>query len=151
VEQILVITGAGHEQIEELVGLSAQTVHNPAYAQGEMLSSIQAGLQAIAGQSDAAMIALGDQPQIQAGTIRGLLEAYRQDEASIIVPSHENHRGHPWMVGAEHWEEIIKMRPPETMRDFFRSHSAEIRYIEVGNASVLADLDTPEDYLKYHS
>src|SRR5512144_1165841 len=46
-EEILVVTGAGREQIESSIGASAQTVFNPDFANGEMLSSIQAGLRAM--------------------------------------------------------------------------------------------------------
>lgn len=151
-EDILVVTGAGHAEIEALVGASAQTVFNPLHEQGEMLSSIQTGLASLAarqGKTEAALIALGDQPQMEARTVLDILEAYRQAQAALIVPSHENRRGHPWLVAAAHWEEIAAFRAPASMRDFFHSHSPDIHYIQAANASVLADLDTPEDYRKY--
>jgi CTP:molybdopterin cytidylyltransferase MocA len=33
-------------------------------------------------------------------------------------------------------------------RDFLNEHKAEIHYVSVGDPGILADLDTPEDYLK---
>ena len=34
------------------------------------------------------------------------------------------------------------------MRDFIRINEHEIRYVVVDTATILADLDTPEDYAK---
>lgn len=149
VADVLVVTGAARRQVEDLVGRSAQTVFNPEYAQGEMLSSIQSGLAEKARESSAALIGLGDQPQVQVQTIQRLRQAYKETAATLIVPSHQNHRGHPWLVGQQHWEEILAMRSPQTMRDFFKLHSRQIRYVDIDNPSILADLDTPDDYLKY--
>lgn len=150
IEDILVVTGAGAEQVEDLVAGSAQTVYNPEYIEGEMLSSIQAGLSARQGRAEAALIALGDQPQVKLETIQRILEAYHTSGAGIIMPSFENRRGHPWLVGARYWEEIRALRAPSSMRDFFRVHGDEIRYAAAPDASVLADLDTPEDYSAWH-
>ncbi|MGE5251236.1 MAG: nucleotidyltransferase family protein [Bacteroidota bacterium] len=148
VDRIVVVTGADREQVETLVQPPAQAVFNPAFAGGEMLSSIQTGLEAIKPQAGAALIGLGDQPQVQLSTIQSLLHAYADSNAHLIVPSYRNHRGHPWLVAQTRWAEIASLRWPQTMRDFFRSHAGEIRYVEVDNSSVLADLDTPEDYRK---
>jgi molybdenum cofactor cytidylyltransferase len=49
-------------------------------------------------------------------------------------------------VGKAYWAEILAMNATLTMRDFFRLHEREIRYIVVDSPSVLADLDTPQDY-----
>jgi molybdenum cofactor cytidylyltransferase len=148
-EDILVITGAQHEAVERLVGSLAQAVYNPDFAAGEMLSSIQGGLAARMNSSDAAIIALGDQPQVQAETIERILQAADEGASGLVVPSHDNHRGHPWFVRRDYWEEIIGMRAPASMRDFFQLHQAEIKYVPIDNPSILADIDTPEDYLKY--
>jgi len=148
VDETLVVTGAMHEQVEALIGRSVQTVFNPAYAEGEMLSSIQAGLAEKQREARAVLICLGDQPQVQARTVQRILQTYKRTGASIIVPSYEKRRGHPWLVGREHWDEILRMREPETMRDFLNKHTSGIRYMEVDTPSVLADLDTPDDYLK---
>ena len=57
-------------------------------------------------------------------------------------------RGHPWLVASPLWEEILAMRAPESPRDFLNRHAAEIEYVNLNDPSILADLDTPDDYLK---
>jgi len=149
IEDIMVITGAGHERLEAVIEGSARTIFNPDFAAGEMLSSIQTGLQAMDPRIEAALIALGDQPQVRPATIQKLVDARLETHCDLSVPSYELRRGHPWLVGRRHWEEILSMRPGETMRDFFRTHAREIHYVQAEDASVLADLDTPEDYHRY--
>lgn len=47
------------------------------------------------------------------------------------------------------WDEILLMREPDTMRNFLNKHISEIQYVESGTPTILQDVDTPEDYLKY--
>jgi molybdenum cofactor cytidylyltransferase len=144
VEDILVVTGAFREEIEALADGRARTVHNPDFASGEMLSSIQVGLGNLS--AEAALVALGDQPQVQEVSVRLILEAYGDTRASLIVPSYQMRRGHPWLISQLHWAEIQAMGPPETMRDFLNQRADEIHYVSVDTPSILQDLDTPQDY-----
>jgi CTP:molybdopterin cytidylyltransferase MocA len=57
-------------------------------------------------------------------------------------------RGHPWLVARPLWEEILAMSPTESPREFLNRHAGEIEYVNVDNPSILADLDTLDDYLK---
>ncbi|MBI3739422.1 MAG: nucleotidyltransferase family protein [Chloroflexi bacterium] len=148
VNDILVITGAARKQVEALIGKSVQTVFNEKYEAGEMLSSVQAGLRAKKHEARAALICLGDQPQVQKRTVQRILQEYRETGAPIIVPSYQMRRGHPWLVARELWNEILKMRAPESPREFLKRHTKDIHYVNIDSPSVLADLDTPEDYLK---
>ncbi len=148
VDEIVVVTGGAREQVEAIVGESAQVVFNPEYANSEMLSSIQCGLGAIKPKARAALICLGDQPQIQVRSVQVILQEYESTGASLIVPSYQMRRGHPWLVSAELWKEILEMHSPESTRDFLNRHALEIKYINVDTPSILADLDTPDEYLK---
>jgi molybdenum cofactor cytidylyltransferase len=148
IKDILVITGGAHNQVDALIGPTVQTVFNENYARGEMLSSIQTGLRFKLREAQAALIGLGDQPQVQARTIQHILQEYKQTNASLIVPSYKMRRGHPWLVARELWEEILKMRPPESAREFLNRHGKDIHYVQLDTPTVLQDLDTPEDYLK---
>jgi len=66
------------------------------------------------------------------------------------VPSFQMRRGHPWLVARPLWPEILALKPPESTRDFLAGHAHEIHYVNVDTPSILADLDTPEDYEKSH-
>lgn len=148
IEDILVVTGGAREEVEALVGNSARTVFNPDFAEGEMLSSVQAGLAGLQPETEAVLIGLGDQPQVQERSVRLVVEEHTKSGAALIVPSFQMRRGHPWLVARPHWNEILRMGPPETPRDFLNRHASEIRYVEIIDPGILKDLDTPEDYLK---
>ncbi|MCA2001389.1 MAG: nucleotidyltransferase family protein [Chloroflexi bacterium] len=117
--------------------------------EGEMLESVQIGLQAQKPSAEAALICLGDQPQIRESDIRRVCEGFRQSQARLVVPSYQMRRGHPWLIARELWGEILNLRAPQSMRDFLNAHPGEIFYVECDSPSTLQDLDTPEDYLKY--
>lgn len=144
VDDIIVVTNSTvAETISNLK--SPITLNNS----GEMLSSIQTGLQAQKPSAEAALICLGDQPQVQERCVRSVCETFKSSGANLVVPSYQMRRGHPWLVARPLWDEILHMREPETMRDFLNAHHADIHYIEMDTPSILQDLDTPEDYRKY--
>jgi molybdenum cofactor cytidylyltransferase len=147
VNDLIVVTGGAREQVESVISpYPVRKIYNKDHAAGEMLSSIQCALRAMQDDSKATLIGLGDQPQVQERSVRLICEEYRDNPAPLIVPSFQMRRGHPWLVARPRWSEILSLRPPESPRDFLNRHVDEIRYVSVDTPSILADLDTPEDY-----
>lgn len=156
VEDILVVTGAGDETLNKIVlenksHYRVRSVFNENYLNGEMLSSIQCGLGELLQNKlpDAVMIGLGDQPQVEAGSVRKVMEAFIKTQSPIVVPSYQMRRGHPWLVAQAVWQELLELSPQQSPRDFLNAHSAharDIHYVNLDTPSILADLDTPEDY-----
>ena len=147
VEDLIVVTGGAREQVERVISpYPVRKVYNNHHVAGEMLSSIQCALSVMRDDSEATLIGLGDQPQIQESSVRLICEEYRDNLSPLIVPSFQMRRGHPWLVARPLWNEILALRPPESTRDLLNRHANEIRYVSVDTPSVLADLDTPEDY-----
>jgi len=152
IEDLIVVTGGAREQVENVINpYPVRKVYNKDHAAGEMLSSIQWGLRMMRDDSEATLIGLGDQPQIQEGSVRLICESYKDNPSSLIVPSFQMRRGHPWLVTRHLWSEILVLRPPESPRDFLNRHTNEIHYVSVDTPSILADLDTPEDYQRSRS
>lgn len=148
---ILVVTGGARQQVESLIGKTVQTIFNDSYDTGEMLSSIQVGLSAKMREASAALICLGDQPQVNERTVRSICDAFLKNKSAIVVPSYEMQRGHPWLVARPLWEDLLEMKAPRTPRDFLKKYARKIHYVNVDTHSILEDLDTPEDYLKHKS
>ncbi len=147
IKDILVVTGGARQQIEVLIGKTVQTVFNEDYKNGEMLSSIQLGLSVKMREASAALICLGDQPQVEERSVRSICNAFLESKSQIVVPSYQMQRGHPWLVARSLWDELLAMKSPKTPRDFLKKHARTIHYVLVNTPSVIADLDTPEDYL----
>jgi molybdenum cofactor cytidylyltransferase len=149
VEDVVVVTGGAREQVDEVIAsYPIRRVHNSDYEKGEMLSSLQLGLTSLPQRVQAALIGLGDQPQVQEMSVRLVCETYQESQSRLVVPSFQMRRGHPWLVARPLWPEILALTPPESARDFLNRYAAEIRYVQVETSSVLADLDTPDDYQK---
>jgi molybdenum cofactor cytidylyltransferase len=144
VEDIVVVTNS--KLVPHVTAYECRVVLND---NGEMLESIQAGLRAQKPSAEATLICLGDQPQVEEGSVRKVCEGYRENKSRIVVPSHQMRRGHPWLIAGELWQEILEMHPPKTMRDFLNAYKDDIFYVECNSPTILQDLDTPADYLKY--
>ena len=148
--EIVVVTGHRAAEVEAaLTGSSARCVHNPDYASGEMFSSIQAGLRALADEPEAVLLCLGDQPQMQVDTVRQVLTmGAATGWGQIVIPSYQMHGGHPILLPAWLWPEILAGEGP--LRAVLAAQRGRIRYLNVDTPSVLADLDTPADYSAAH-
>jgi len=146
-EEIVVVTGGARMEVESaLAGSSARTVYNPRFSEEEMLYSLQIGLTSLPEKITAALVVLGDQPQIEKMVIQQILELTIQSRATLVVPSYERRRGHPWLVHRSLWQEIHLLKPGQTLRSFLAKHADQIMYLSLDTPSILKDLDTPEDY-----
>jgi molybdenum cofactor cytidylyltransferase len=147
-DDVLVVTGyRAADLAPALAGTIARTVVNQDFEKG-MLTSIQAGLAALSAErprKPAALLCLGDQPQIQAGLVRAILAAgAAHDWASIVVPSFAGRAGHPILLPQGRWPEVLATEEP--LRAVMAAHRDSTVYLPVAGPAMLADLDTPADY-----
>lgn len=147
VEDIVVVTGGAREQVEKaLEQYPVRKIHNPNYPTGEMLSSIQCGIREMHEGTQAVLIGLGDQPQVQEQSVRAICDTYKATASTLIVPSFQRKRGHPWLVTRLLWNELLTLKPHQTPRDFLNNYADRIWYVNLDTPTILADMDTPEDY-----
>jgi molybdenum cofactor cytidylyltransferase len=102
-------------------------------------------------QTEAVLIGLGDQPQVQEGSVRQVRDAFKESASSILVPSYQMRRGHPWLIARPLWNEFLELQHPQSPRDFLKQCNDQINYVDVKDPNILTDLDTPEDYQKWIS
>jgi molybdenum cofactor cytidylyltransferase len=151
IDRVMVILGADRAAVSaeiERAGGSAGPVEfvvNLEYELG-MLSSVQAGFRALAEDAEAAVVMLGDQPFITAAAINSLITAHRENGKGIVIPVFGGRRGHPVLVDLKYRREVLGLDPAEGLRQLMRAHPDDIREVEAGDANILHDLDTPEDY-----
>jgi molybdenum cofactor cytidylyltransferase len=87
IEDVLIVTGGAHEQVDELVDRHPAENSQHGLCGGQMLSSLQCGLREMTERAQATLIGLGDQPQVQGRSIRSICEAYRDGAPRLIVSS----------------------------------------------------------------
>ncbi len=147
IKHITVVTGHKADEVAiALKATNAQVVHNPAYASGEMLSSLQTGLRALPENMAAALVVLGDQPRIQTETVTAVADAYKRGAGSIVAPSYNMRRGHPILIDRRHWQDMLNLPANGAPRDVINANAQHIAYVIVDNDSVLKDVDTPQAY-----
>ena len=128
-----------------LTGLDVRQVEaSPGFG---MLSSVKTGLAALEDTDiEAALLAPGDHPLLDPGTVDLLIDAWRTRKASIIAPSIDGRRGHPILVARSMWPAIVSLAPDSTLRDFLHDRGDEIEYVVVTDEGAIRDIDTPQDY-----
>ncbi|HWQ03897.1 MAG TPA: nucleotidyltransferase family protein [Longilinea sp.] len=146
---IVVVTGAFHDDIHLLLSKyfkRIEEIHNPSYAQLEMFHSIKLGVESLVQRCGAAIIFLGDQPQIETELIDDLISRFNEKKSRVIIPSFQMHRGHPIVIHQDLFPEILATPDDKNLKSFLNLHSSEIDYVVVNTSSVLQDMDSPEDY-----
>ena len=123
-----------------------RVVENPTPESGQ-LSSLLAGLTAIDSPGvDGVLVTLVDVPLISAATVRAVLERAAVTSAPIVRAVHRGAHGHPVLFTRAVFDALRNADPSMGAKAVVRSHQVED--IEVGDAGVTEDVDTPEDYAR---
>jgi molybdenum cofactor cytidylyltransferase len=146
IERAFVVTGHDGEAIQlALAGKPLTFIANPDSA-GDMLSSIRCAVRALPPECKAAMVVLGDQPTIRAELIADLIRSFQSAAAKIVVPSFQGRRGHPLLISAGYFCEVLTQHDGVGLRGLLDAHPHDIATLEVDDANVLTDIDSPDDY-----
>jgi molybdenum cofactor cytidylyltransferase len=92
VDEIVVVTGHARAEVEAAVAGASRSVFNPDFANNarSVLTSLQVGVKALETSAcEAALAALGDQPQIEAGVVQAVIKQWRLNRAEIVAPTFE--------------------------------------------------------------
>jgi len=154
IQHIVIVTGHERERVSQALGYvehpsaTIEWAHNPIYREGEMISSIQAGLRHLLPQRDvvAALVCLGDQPLMPPTIIRRVVHAFQQNCGDIVAPRFQGLRGHPVLLHRRFWEEALALPHGAFLRELLKRHPQAVTPIEVNTDFVLRDVDTPEAY-----
>ena len=152
--EIVVVTGRDRERVEACVaqalaapGLPARTVFNPKFAQAEMARSVEAGINSLPESALAALVVLGDQPQLSPRVCAALLARWREGRAPVVAPFYQGRRGNPVVLDRAVWPLVRALPDSANPRQIFQA-AGRIEPVEVSDDSILRDLDTPEDYAR---
>jgi molybdenum cofactor cytidylyltransferase len=148
VDPVIVVIGKdGGAIVEAIAGRDVHTVVNTS-PKDEMLSSVRCGLTAMPDEADAALVALGDQPEITADVVAELVRSFQATPRGIVVPTHKGRRGHPLLFATHYRCEILTRFEGRGLRGLLESHPHDVFEWQVGTAAVLEDIDLPQDYAR---
>jgi len=141
---VVIVTGARAEEVRAaLADLPVEIIYNPNWAEGQS-TSVQAGLQSLPPETDAAAFLLADQPHIPAALVRALLEQHVQTGAPIVAPLIGEQRGNPVLFDRSTFPDLMSLRGDAGGRLIFSRYPAA--YVPWPDPSLLLDVDTLEDY-----
>jgi molybdenum cofactor cytidylyltransferase len=147
VHSCLVVSGYEAEAVEAAAKAEgAAVIHNPDFAEGEMLSSLQTAVRQLGEGCAAVLVMLADQPMVEPETLDQILTAFWQGRSDLVAPTYEGKRGNPVLIGRRCFEELLALPRGAAPRDLVKRHLDGLYLVEVGLDSVLRDLDRPEEY-----
>jgi molybdenum cofactor cytidylyltransferase len=117
----------------------------------EMRDSVELALETLATGVAPEWVVLtpGDNPGIQRELVAKLLEAAAHWPERIIIPCFEGHRGHPivlpWAVATE----VRSLAAGLGINALIAHHQARVMEVPVLDATVISDLDTPDDLRRW--
>ncbi|MEU9184201.1 nucleotidyltransferase family protein [Streptomyces sp. NPDC048484] len=152
-----VLRTAGCTRVHVVLGARADTVRERAVLPGCVLvdnrdweegmgSSLRAGLESLRDTgARAALVSLVDQPGIGPEAAARLLAAYRSP-ATLASASYEGRRGHPVLLGADHWTAIAATATGDRgARAYLKAHADAITLVECADVARPFDIDTVAD------
>lgn len=134
VDEVVVVEGAHPLEIpSDTASQGIRVVRCHAWADGPG-ASLRCGLEALAGNVEAAVVVLADGPNLAPQAVERVLDDWRA-RGGIVAASYDGGRGHPLVLGRAAWADI----PDEGLRD------REVRLVPCDDLGEPGDVDTPED------
>ena len=147
VKNIIVVLGAESTKMLNVIGnMPVKYCLNEDYKDG-MLSSVKCGFRCLPSEYKAVLVFQGDQPLIKAGSINSLISAYLSSVNGLVIPVHNNKRGHPLLIDRKYRYEIEKLDPEKGLRSLAEKFSGDVLEVETNENGILRDFDTYEEYL----
>ena len=142
---VIVVTGHQRERVERaLAGLAVTFVHNPDFAEG-LSTSLKAGLGALPGENDGALVLLADMPRVDANLIDSLIDAFDPARgALVVVPTFDGKRGNPVLWSRRFFADLMTLQGDVGARHLIGSHAEAVTELPASGSAVLTDVDTPD-------
>jgi molybdenum cofactor cytidylyltransferase len=145
VNDVTVVVPPQHEEIRAALDrLDVRWIVNENPESG-MGTSIAVGVQGLRQPAHAVLIALADEPFVDAAVIRRIVDEYRlgAGRVQIVMPTYRGVRGHPVVFDHTVFPELLELSGDRGARDVVDRDATRVRVIELDQDKP-ADVDTPE-------
>ncbi len=156
--QLMALSQAGVDEVVVVLGHYAANIQkaitpfpvkqtlNPHPDDGQN-ASLHLGLQALSESCDAVLVALADQPLIEAQDIQDLISAYAQRPLGmhVVQPRVDGLPGNPVMFSAEVYQHILASDTSFGCRQWQKDHPEQVYHWVTTNSHYRTDVDTLED------
>jgi len=151
VTELVVVLGHHASEIAPLLRDVAVTLVTNPNPDGSPISSQRLGLQSLGGQRDAVLMALADQPLMDAQDVRQLIDAFTQrpDGTSLLFPNVLGQPGNPVIFTMQVRNDILACPADVGCKQWRQQHAPEVHAFDCDNPHFVQDVDTPEDIEKF--
>lgn len=150
VDEVVVVTGFYHDQIEPLVqSFPVQIVRNEDPSAGQA-SSVRLAVETIGDRFDAVIMMLCDQPLVNAADITSLIAAFKKRPyGEIVMPEVDGRRGNPIVLSGKAMSDILAAGQNMYCRKYMDAHPELISVYRTDNEHFVTDVDTEQDLVDF--
>jgi len=147
VDDVLVVGRAGDDALRlEVETAGGRFVENPRPDDGQ-LSSLVAGLNVTDHPGvRGVLVTPVDVPLISSRTVAALVDAFNAASAPVVRASHRGRHGHPVIFSRAVFGDLRRADASVGARAVVHAHAGAVIDVEVDDAAVVLDVDTPNDY-----
>ena len=145
---LVVVRDADGPEAELAREMDADVLVNPDPSDGP-ISSLRVALRSLDPAVEGCALCPADHPRIDADTVDRLRRVFLDSDAPVVVPRHGSRRGHPVFIRSALFPEFLEEDLPEGARTVIRRHGNAVEEVEVDDAGVLVDIDTPGEYRRH--
>jgi len=143
-DALFVVVGHESELVRRaLDGMRCEIVANAHWSEG-LSASVRAGVAALPHDTDAVIIALGDQPAIGADVIDAVVATWRHERSAIVAARYQGVRGHPVLFDRSLFPELAELRGDVGAKPVIEREPSRVRYVDVDQPPPL-DVDVASD------
>lgn len=126
-----------------------KVIHNKDAVKGQS-ESIKLGIKN-SPEVDGYAFFTGDQPLLDIDTIELLVENFKQNQNLIIVPSYKGKSGLPVLFPQKYKNDLLELTGDIGGKAIIKKNFEMVNYVEVRDETILWDIDTKEDFIKFLS
>ena len=143
-----IVLGAQAGEIRSRLPLDATWIlENPNWQQGQ-LSSIQAVIRSLPGETEGLILCPVDHPLISGFLVAQLIQEFDSTEKQIVLPTYKGKRGHPAIFRVSLYGELLAASAEVGAREVVWAHPKDVTEVETDEEAVVLNLNDPETLKK---
>lgn len=151
---IVVVTRPDDHALQAALQRTSVIAVVPEHEPPDMRDSVELGIQAIRqrftpSDHDGWLLIPADHPLLEPEVLDGLLTHWSRGDCDALIPKHGDRRGHPTLLRWTFAAQVEQLPRDVGINTLLRSSPNLVTEWPTDRESVLADLDTPEDYARW--
>ena len=143
-DSVIAVIGSDTPMVRAaLEGTRAEIVENPEWRDG-LSSSLRRGVVSVSPNTEAVVVALGDQPDIPSDIIRKLVDVWREGGQLIVTARYRGVRAPPVLLSRAVFDDVAKLVGDVGAKAIMDGRPESVGYVDV-DADVPPDIDSPGD------